>query len=255
MIFDVSLVEYGLYLVVIIFASLVHGTIGLGFPLVATPLLSIFIDVRTAILITLLPTIGINIISIWIGGKWRESIGKFWPLAFWALIGSIIGSYILVFNDPAPFKLLLALLVFLYLAVERSKSPGLGWFLNHPRLSKLCFGLTAGLSAGTTNVMVPILIIYSLELGWHRTLMVQVFNMTFLSGKVAQVGVFATEGILDGKLIQTTLPLLAVACITLLVGYKIGTKIPADIFRKIIKFVLFLLGVILFVQFCIEFEF
>ena len=40
----------------ILAAGLVHGTFGIGFPLVATPLLALVTDVRTAVLITLLPT-------------------------------------------------------------------------------------------------------------------------------------------------------------------------------------------------------
>ena len=41
---------------VMIFAGLVHGALGLGFPMVATPLIALFVDVRIAIVITLLPT-------------------------------------------------------------------------------------------------------------------------------------------------------------------------------------------------------
>ncbi len=254
MIFEISLFEYFLYAAVIVLASIVHGTLGLGFPLVATPLLSIFVDVRTAILITLLPTIVINVISISVGGNWSESIGKFWPLAFWALVGGIAGSYILILNDPAVFKLLLALLVFLYLGVKRVKGIDLGGLTKSPVLSKFSFGIVAGLSAGTTNVMVPILIIYSLELGWHRTLMVQVFNMTFLSGKVAQVGVFSSEGIISPYLIGMTLPLAVIAGGMLIWVQRIGDSIPAEFYRKIIEIVLLLLGIILFVQFFMEIQ-
>jgi uncharacterized membrane protein YfcA len=38
---------------VMLFAGLIHGTLGLGFPMVATPMLATMMDVRSAILITL----------------------------------------------------------------------------------------------------------------------------------------------------------------------------------------------------------
>ena len=38
-----------------LFAGAVHGTLGLGFPMTATPLRALLVDVRSAILITLLP--------------------------------------------------------------------------------------------------------------------------------------------------------------------------------------------------------
>lgn len=48
----------------LLFAGLIHGTLGLGFPMVATPILATMMDVRSAILITLLPTMAVNIASI-----------------------------------------------------------------------------------------------------------------------------------------------------------------------------------------------
>ena len=49
---------------VILLAALVHGIFGIGFPMVATPLLALFTDVLTAVLITLLPTMAVNLTMI-----------------------------------------------------------------------------------------------------------------------------------------------------------------------------------------------
>ena len=49
---------------VMVFAGLVHGTLGLGFPVVSTPIIAAMLDVRTAILLTLLPTVAVNVASI-----------------------------------------------------------------------------------------------------------------------------------------------------------------------------------------------
>ena len=52
------------------FAGLVHGTLGLGFQMMATPLLAMITDVRSAVLITLIPTMAVNIVSILKGEGW-----------------------------------------------------------------------------------------------------------------------------------------------------------------------------------------
>jgi uncharacterized membrane protein YfcA len=52
---DLSLAAWAMLAATMIIGGLVHGTLGLGFPLVATPFLSLYFDVRTAILLTLLP--------------------------------------------------------------------------------------------------------------------------------------------------------------------------------------------------------
>ena len=108
----ISLNEYAVFVLIAVFAGFVHGSIGLGFPLLSTAMLSTFIDLRIAILITLIPTVAVNLFSIAKGGNWRESLGQFWPLAAWCLVGSVIGAWVIVYTDPTPYKLLLALLIF-----------------------------------------------------------------------------------------------------------------------------------------------
>ncbi|MES9962386.1 MAG: TSUP family transporter, partial [Candidatus Sedimenticola sp. 20ELBAFRAG] len=154
-----------LVLAILLFSGLVHGTLGLGFPMTATPLLAMFMDVQSAILVTLFPTIGVNILSIIRGGNWGQSIGRYWPLALFAALGSIIGTEVLIISAPEPFKLLLALLIVLYLNTGRIGKLKMNWIADHQLLSMALFGLVAGFMAGTVNVMVPILVVFSLELG------------------------------------------------------------------------------------------
>jgi hypothetical protein len=236
---------------VILVAGLVHGTLGLGFPLVATPLLALWVDVQTAILVTLLPTVAVNIISLLRGGNWHESIGRYWPLAAYAVFGSMAGTYILIVNDPHPFKLVLAGLIFMYLGAGRIGARSLTFVPNYPRASMLLFGLGAGLAAGMSNVMVPLLIIYALEMGLAKTAMVQVFNLCFFAGKVAQIGVFGGAGMLSTELISVVAPLALVAVIGLAVGMVVRDRIAAETYRRAMRRVLFIFAVLLVGQFLI----
>ncbi len=244
----ISLNEYAVFVLIAVFAGFVHGSIGLGFPLLSTAMLSTFIDLRIAILITLIPTVTVNVFSIAKGGNWRESLGQFWPLAVWCLIGSVIGAWVIVYTDPTPYKLLLALLIFLYLVADRTSRRLLSKALQFPRVSQFGFGMTAGFSAGSTNTMVPILVIYSLESGWAKTVMVQVFNMCFFSGKAAQLAVFGTSGIFTLQIFLTTLPIAGIAAGSLYLGQLLQDRIDIHLFRRIIKMVLLILGIILTAQ-------
>jgi uncharacterized membrane protein YfcA len=250
-----SLIDDYSFLTIVLFAGimfvsgLVHGTLGLGFPLIATPLLALFMDVRSAIVVTLLPTIAVNVASIVRGGHWRESIGRFWPLAVYAVIGSAVGSWFLLVSDPAPYKLLLAVLILLYLGVNRLGAVKMQWVAAHPGWSMLAFGLTAGVVSGTTNVMVPILIIYTLELGLAASAMVQVFNMCFFAGKIAQIGTFASAGVVGPRILISTIPLAGVSLIALLFGMAIRDRFPTDTYRNIVRSGLFVIAVVLIVQF------
>jgi len=234
---------------IFLFAGLAHGILGLGFPMLATPLLAIMIDVRGAILLTLLPTITVNLISILRGGRWSESIGRHWPLAVMIPVGAVAGTWLLVSVDPAPFRLLLAAVILLHLLNDRLRGMRMGWVRTRIRLAYLLFGLLAGFSAGTVNVMVPLLIIFALEVGMSKLAMVQVFNLCFLAGKTAQVGAFAVAGVLTLPLLTATLPFAAMAAGSLLVGMRIRDGVDGGTYRRWLRRVLWVMVGVLTMQF------
>jgi len=111
--------EFLILLALIIFiASLVHGSVGFGFPMIATPLMALITDIQTAIIYTLIPTLLVNIISIWSEGNFIHAFKRFYPLALFAMVGSGIGTLILIYNSSDIFKLLLAFAILFYLSIN-----------------------------------------------------------------------------------------------------------------------------------------
>ncbi|ROR32377.1 sulfite exporter TauE/SafE family protein [Inmirania thermothiophila] len=233
-------------------AGLVHGTLGVGFPLTATPLLAVFTDVRAAILLTLLPTVVVNVLSIARGGRWSESLGRHWPLAVLIPAGTVLGTALLARVDPAPFRLLLAAVIGLYLLNRRERHPAFAWVRRHRLAAYGLFGLAAGFLAGTVNVMVPLLVILGLELEMPPRVMVQVFNLCFLTGKLTQIGTFATLGALTPALLGAAAPLALVAAAALLVGMRLRERIAVETYRTLLRRLLAVLAVVLVAQFLLE---
>jgi uncharacterized membrane protein YfcA len=246
---ETTLIAYVLVGLIILFAGAVHGTMGLGFPMVATPLLALLTDVRSAVLITLLPTIAVNILSILKGGRWRESVGRYWPMVVYVAVGAIAGAMLLVIADPEPFRLLLAGIILLYLNARRLQRLDLGWIARHRQIAMLLFGLTAGVTAGSVNVMVPLLIIMFLELKAPPTATVQIFNMCFLTGKLMQVAVFTRAGLLTQEMLVATAPLAALAVVTLLAGMALRARITPETYRSWLTRLLWVMAVLLIGQF------
>ena len=232
---------------IIAFSGLVHGTLGLGFPLVATPMLATMMDVRSAILVTLLPTMAVNIASIAGSRSNLESTRRFLPLIGFALLGSLAGTSVLALTDPAPFRLLLAGLILLYLwngfRISR------GWLENHALPAMALFGLAAGFAAGTTNVMVAVLIIYFLSLETPRETLVPALNACFLVGKVSQIGVLAIAGLVSLRLVYETVPLALAAVAALWLGQRLQPRIEVATYQAILRKLLLLLALILVYQF------
>lgn len=233
---------------VIFVSGLVHGLLGLGFPMVATPVLSLATDVKSAVIRLLLPTLMINVAVIARMGSLREGAGRFWPLIVYTTAGSMLGSRLLVAADPAPYKLLLAGVILVYLNIERL-GIRLTWVKSHPGLSMAAFGSVAGFLAGTVNVTVPPLIIFFLELGVSPGAMVQVFNLCFLAGKSAQGLVFLKAGLLTPGVVFSAIPFIFVALAGLYLGMKIQGRIHAETYRRWLRKVLSVISVLLVLQY------
>lgn len=237
-------------LVAVALGGLVHGTLGIGFPMVATPIIALATDVRTAILLTLVPTMTVNLVSIYRGGRWGESLGRHWPVAAWVLAGSVLGTWLLMVSDPAPLRLLLAALILFYLYSGAVRRLGMwSWIGRHPRLSGAGFGAAAGVLAGTVNVAVPVLIIYFTELGLAPTALVQILNLCFLGGKLAQAGTFGLGGQFTAQAAALSLPLTAMAGLTLAAGIGLRERVDATTYRRWLRRVLLVIAGVLILQY------
>jgi hypothetical protein len=217
--------------------------------MVATPLIALVVDVKTAILLTLAPTIAVNLISMIEGGRWSESLGRYWPAAIFVLIGSIVGTKLLIVSDPAPFKLVLALLILFYLVSSSVMRLDWRWITRHSSLAMAGFGFLGGVAAGSVNVAVPILIIYFSEMQLAPLALVQILNLCFFAGKIAQVGTFGLSGQLSQGIFLISLLLAVVASLTLLRGVKIRRRVRTETYRGWLRRMLFTVAGVLVVQY------
>ena len=104
---------------VCLLSGFAHGAIGFGFPLVATPLVALVLDMKTAITLLAPVTLVLVAISMLRGGSVGALVRRFWflPLALGA--GAWLGTHILLAAPPEPFTLVLALVLLFYLNLDR----------------------------------------------------------------------------------------------------------------------------------------
>jgi uncharacterized membrane protein YfcA len=126
------------------------------------------------------------------------------------------------------------------------------WLMNNSLLAMAIFGLIAGVSAGTTNVMVAILIIYFVSLETPRSTLVPALNSCFLVGKMSQIVVLAIAGLVSVRLMLETAPLAVAAVIALLLGQRLQPRIQVNTYQAILRKLLLLLAIVLVYQFLTE---
>ena len=233
---------------VMLAAGLTQGALGFGFPAVSTPILVLLTDVKTAIVLNLLPNFAVNVISIVRGGNWRASIGRYWPVALWVLVGSFLGARFLIVAPQEPIRFLLGLAIFAYLYQGWLAHLDWGWLARKERLSAMVFGLTGGFFSGTVNQALPALLIYFTLLGLELTVMTQILTLCFLGGKVVQAGTLAAAGAIRIEDALANVPLTVAGVTGLYAGIHVQRRVRADTYKRVIRYVLFVIAVILLWQ-------
>jgi uncharacterized membrane protein YfcA len=229
-------------------AGLAHGLSGFGFPLISTPTMALVSEVRTAVLVTLIPNIGVNIVSAARGAGWRENLRRHWAMPMWVLLGTIVGTQVVIWAPVNVLRVLLAGMIVVYLRQDRFKRVDWSVVNRHPGRAGAAFGLLGGFLSGTVNVMLPPLLIYFTTLAVPPLAMTQVMNACFLVGKVSQAAVFAAHGLFTSEGLLLTVPVTVVALAGYWAGLKLKPRVRPEVYRRVIRGVLWAMAALLVVQ-------
>lgn len=233
---------------VLVVSGLVHGTLGFGFPLISTPVIALVADMQTAIVLTVLPNLAVNLASIARGGRWRASIGRYGFMALWVLLGTLLGTRLLLSVNTAILKLLLAGMIALYLVQDRVKMLDWSVIARHPKWAGAVAGLMAGVLSGAVNVALPPLVIYFMALGLEPLAMTQILNLCFLAGKSTQAASLALGGHFDWQTLQLSLPLALLSVGMLWVGMRLQRNIDPRNYRRLVFLALIVMAILLVAQ-------
>jgi len=235
--------------VVCLLAGWVHGALGFGFPLVATPLTALVIDMKSAIALLAPVTLALVIISALRGGSLRELVRRFWFMPFGMALGAWLGTHVLLAAPPEPFLLVLALVILFYLNLDRL---GRGESAVVQRLRApfgFAFAFTAGAFEAMANVAGPILFVYFMLLGAAPSQVVQTLNMCFTIGKGSQVATLAASGALSAATWAAVGGLTVPSVAALAVGMRVRERIDAQTYRAWLRKALWVMVALLLLQF------
>jgi hypothetical protein len=235
--------------VVCLLSGFCHGALGFGFPVVATPLVALAIDMRSAITLLAPVTLVLVVISALRGGKVGELVRRFWFLPVGIALGAWLGTRILLAAPPEPFTLVLAFVLLFYLNMDRL---GRGQSETVQRL-RVVFGIgfafIAGVFEAIANVAGPVLLVYFMLLGAAPSQIVQTLNMCFTVGKGSQVATLAASGALSFSLWVTVAGLTVPAVAALAAGMRVRERINAEAYRGWLRKGIWVMALLLIAQF------
>lgn len=211
-------------------ASFLKGTLAIGFPLVATPLIALLSDVPTAVVITLVPNISMDIFQSFSRPWRREDIHRLLPLILAGVAGIQVGTKLLVTLSGPTLGLWLGLVVLAF-----AVSQLLPWKLSVPRsnltLWSATVGAVSGVVGGMTNVFTPVVILFY-AVGMDKATFVQSVGATFLVFKMTQVVTTYHFALWTPALATLALPLTGIALLGFWCGRHIHTRLPERAFRR-----------------------
>lgn len=232
---------------VVLGAAFVKGAIGFGFPALGTPLLTLVVDVKTAVVLLILPNIVMDGIQFARRGTPRATARRFSVLLAAGALGMIVGTRVLVVLSPRATTLILGLFVLCFVALNATGlaprvPPHWERWLSAPT------GFVAGVIGGVTNAPATALVLYFRAIGLSKHEFVSSVAFTFFFYKLVQLGAVSWYGLLPWPLLWVSLALTVVGLVGFAVGLRVQDRLDQRGFNRAVLVFLALLGAWLLIR-------
>jgi uncharacterized membrane protein YfcA len=232
---------------VVLVAGFIKGAIGFGFPSLATPLLSLVVDVKTAVVVLILPNIVMDGIQFARRGAPLATVRRFGTLLLSGGVGIVLGTRVLTLLSPRTATLILGVFVLIFVTLSvTGLAPKIPphW---EPWLSPPA-GFVAGIIGGVTNSPATALVLYFHGIGLAKHDFISSIAFTFFFYKLVQLGAVTWYGLLPWSLLGVSVALTAVALAGFAVGLRVQDRLDQRSFNRVVLVFLAVLGAWLLVR-------
>jgi uncharacterized membrane protein YfcA len=218
---------------VVLLSAFVKGAIGFGFPTLATPLLTLVLDVKTSFVLLIVPNIVMDGIQFARRGASLATVRRMATLIIAGALGTVLGTRLLV---ALPSRTVMGVLggfivVFVGLSVARVtlRVPEAAEWWASP-----VAGLLAGLVGGITNVPGTPLVMYFYALGMDKHEFVRSVALSFVVYKLVQLGAVTYYGLLTWRLTAMSVTLTLVALVGFWLGLAVQDRLEQRTFNRVV---------------------
>jgi len=234
-------VTFGLIGGSFLLAGFAKGVVGLGLPTISLALLTVFLDLPTAMALLVVPSLCTNIWQGLVGGHLAVLLRRLWPLFAAAIIMVWLGVVIADHIDQAMLTRILGGLLVIYAAMSLTVTPP-----SIPRrlekiLAPVC-GASNGLLTGLTGSLFMPGVIYLQALGLPRDQLVQAMGLLFAVSTAALGAGLEGAGRVQADIWQLSCFAVVPALIGMICGAYCRHYLSETIFRKIFLVALIMLG-------------
>lgn len=233
--------EIAICVAALLLGILVKAITGMGFPLIAIPVISVFVSVEDAVAVVSLPNVVMNGVLCWRTRGHAEQTRDLPMLTVTGIVGAAAGMWLLVHLPERPLLIALAVTVFAYLA-HHARSPDAVLAPDTARRWSAPVGFAAGIMQGAVGVSGP------LVAAWiHAYRLVPnafVFSVTllFLVSGAVQLVLLMGNAMLVGPRLWLGLAAIPLVLVLIPVGERLRERLTGPRFQRAVIAVLWLAG-------------
>ena len=222
-------------------AGTVKGVIGLGLPSVSLALLTVAIDLPSAMALLLVPSFVTNLWQAIAGGNGKVILVRLWPFLLMATVTVWMGATALTRVD---LKLLSALLGALLVTYSVVSLVGLRFTIKsrHEIWIGTLVGSANGVLTGMTGSFVMPGVMYLQAIGLSRNQLVQAMGILFTASTLALAAALQQNNLLTIEHGALSVVALVPAIAGMVFGQRIRKKLSEQLFQKVFFVSLLMLG-------------
>jgi uncharacterized membrane protein YfcA len=222
-------------------AGAVKGLIGLGLPMVSLGLLTVALDLPTAMALLVVPSFVTNVWQSVAGGKAKVILSRLWPFYATATATVWIGVSALTHGNPALLAALLGAQLVTY-SLASLRGIRLTIPIRHERWAGPLVGSANGVLTGMTGSSVVPGVMFLQAIGLPREVLIQAMGMLFAASTLALAVALQQASFLtvDHALVSSGAVLPAIA--GMIGGHWIRKGLSEPRFRTVFLVALLMLG-------------
>ncbi|WP_108482960.1 sulfite exporter TauE/SafE family protein [Oceaniglobus ichthyenteri] len=223
---ELTALGYSAVFIALALGGMLKGATGMGVPIMAIPVMAAFFDVRLAVALMVLPSLGTNFWQLW-QYRHHRSGGLGWRMAISGAAGVVLGSVLLVTMPVRALTLIVAFAVLGYIALRLLRAE----FALSPvqaRRIVLPMGLAAGVLQGAGGISSPVSVSFLNAAQLPRPVFIATLSLFFIAISAVQLPTLAALGFYTPQMLL----LSALAVIPVLAFMPVGAYLARAISPK-----------------------
>jgi uncharacterized membrane protein YfcA len=215
----------------------VKGVTGMGYPLIAVPLISLVGGVEDAVVAIAAPNLAANIALCWHARSGRPETRDLGRLAGFGVLGAIVGTVALVELPDDPILIVIALTIVGFV-VQFLRHPELRLDADVARRWSPAVGTVIGLVQGATGISGPV--VGAWFHGYRLAREAYVFSITLLFGVTGavQLAILLGQGEMTTDRAWGALAAAVPAAVMLPIGVRLRQRLAGQTFERVVLGVL-----------------